>query len=847
MLSTTSVDLGVADCGGAPAAPQIVTLQNVGGEPLTYAATMLDGALFSLEGELTAPPPLAPGEAVELRVLAASVPLTSTAGAHLTDTLVVTTSDPMAASLEVALTLEARGATFEITPTLVDFGDVPNAADDLTPPIDLTIRNVGTAAASVTFYDHAGSDATFTRTHGGGTGAMVLEPGASMPSAEVRFDPPAADTSLHVDTYGGLATSDVVCAGPDSAADDNPGLSLAARRAIVDDELAQAVTLRGQATNGALVAVPATVDFGQTDCGGQAGPRVVTLSNVGDAPFDFSAVLGGANPGRYGLTGATGTIAPGANAVVTITANPLPATSAVTDNLYGAELTVTTTAVGELPRVLALRQTARGAILAFDATDAAAVDHTVALGKPYPRQQLRLRNTGNAAIDVQVAATTGPLSYLPSAVTTVPAAGAIGTGQGVAMVAPTDLGPNLGAIAITSAVGPRCAPLPTQPVTVDVDLAGTATQALPSQAYVGFSSQTLCVLTTGGYVACLGHDVLGSRGAGVGVDATTLDPAEPNLVRTATDALLRDVVELESGVDFYCARRADGSAWCWGNLLPMGVDPGPQGTNFAYQWVGSDVIAVAADYLFGCWVAGTGGVTACWGGAGSTEEWIADDWSFYGAFELSDLTKISLHGTGGLGLRADGTVRSFGDNQNGERGDTVFPHDVPAEVPGLPEIAAVHGGGQHLLGIGGGMSACATSTAGDLWCWGREDGANGNGATTPAYQAVRVVDEALAPLTGVTATAVAGYHSCAVAGGQVYCWGENADGQLALDAAVGVDVNDRRIVSTARPVLAGASHVAAAHRSTCAVLATGAVRCWGQRVIEGDVSATPTPVAAFEP
>ena len=67
-------------------------------------------------------------------------------------------------------------------------------------------------------------------------------------------------------------------------------------------------------------------------------------------------------------------------------------------------------------------------------------------------------------------------------------------------------------------------------------------------------------------------------------------------------------------------------------------------------------------------------------------------------------------------------------------------------------------------------------------------------------------------------------HSCALrATGTVNCWGDNYYGQLGIEtttpsSTVPVEVTE---ISSAVAVAAGGAH-------NCALLATGAVRCWGQ-------------------
>ena len=64
------------------------------------------------------------------------------------------------------------------------------------------------------------------------------------------------------------------------------------------------------------------------------------------------------------------------------------------------------------------------------------------------------------------------------------------------------------------------------------------------------------------------------------------------------------------------------------------------------------------------------------------------------------------------------------------------------------------------------MTACAV-VGGEVWCWGDNgDGEIGDGTMTDRYSPVRIQG-----LTSVTSIARTAYRTCAVSGGNVYCWG----------------------------------------------------------------------------
>lgn len=74
---------------------------------------------------------------------------------------------------------------------------------------------------------------------------------------------------------------------------------------------------------------------------------------------------------------------------------------------------------------------------------------------------------------------------------------------------------------------------------------------------------------------------------------------------------------------------------------------------------------------------------------------------------------------------------------------------------------------------------------------------------------------------GVTEIALGHDHRCALADGQVWCWGRGGHGQLGRG----------RLLGSTKPLrvegLAGVQHIAAAFRHTCALDGGGHVHCWG--------------------
>ncbi len=124
----------------------------------------------------------------------------------------------------------------------------------------------------------------------------------------------------------------------------------------------------------------------------------------------------------------------------------------------------------------------------------------------------------------------------------------------------------------------------------------------------------------------------------------------------------------------------------------------------------------------------------------------------------------------------------------------------------------------------GAAHTCAVTATGNLWCWGdNTDGQLGHGDTVASPLPVPVSDAA--PLVGDTVIGLSAgrAHTCAVAesgDGTAFCWGANGDGQL------GDGTTDRRLRPV--PVLAETSQLSAGRDHTCAVRNDATVWCWGR-------------------
>jgi alpha-tubulin suppressor-like RCC1 family protein len=155
----------------------------------------------------------------------------------------------------------------------------------------------------------------------------------------------------------------------------------------------------------------------------------------------------------------------------------------------------------------------------------------------------------------------------------------------------------------------------------------------------------------------------------------------------------------------------------------------------------------------------TDGTLWCW----------ADDGSPELAATGADYVDVASGEAHVCGLHADGTLACWGAGSKGQLGDgNGTDSALPRKVEGGGPFAAVVAGGDH---------TCAITADRSLWCWGDDsDGQVGDGAELGGAHPVPVRVGAASDWLSVSAGPT---HTCGVrAGGSLYCWGHNDDGEL---------------------------------------------------------------------
>jgi alpha-tubulin suppressor-like RCC1 family protein len=183
----------------------------------------------------------------------------------------------------------------------------------------------------------------------------------------------------------------------------------------------------------------------------------------------------------------------------------------------------------------------------------------------------------------------------------------------------------------------------------------------------------------------------------------------------------------------------------------------------------------------------------------------------------------------------------------------VTPAVDALEVPNSRLVASAHGSGDGMAeaagtstaraGAGlnagglsgspiatGGEHSCAIVAGGEVKCWGNNwTGQLGDDTLTDRPVPVTVVEPADGlPLAGAQSLALGTNHSCAlVAGGEVKCWGDNEYGQLGDGTRLMKRTPVSVLQSEGGPPLTGVQALASGEYHNCALLTGGEVKCWG--------------------
>lgn len=344
----------------------------------------------------------------------------------------------------------------------------------------------------------------------------------------------------------------------------------------------------------------------------------------------------------------------------------------------------------------------------------------------------------------------------------------------------------------------------------DAGASGDGAPIARSTIAIGAGGASTCVRTADAHARCWGENASGSLGIGDVEPSSSTTPVTPQNVDR--------VAAIASGEYAQCAIRADGKILCWGDMFigdfnGQSFDHLPVPTSFVQDGYG-DVARAAVGRYYLCAIT-TAGELSCSGlndegqlGTGTTEKKYLP--TRVGELDgAATSVAASMGGVTTCATTQPGSVYCWGRNDHGQAGPVGEPILAPRKIEGLPPRAVEV--------VVGGAHACARFATGDVRCWGANDeGQLGDGTrslhadvVTPKY-----VADAVALAAGKA-------HTCALhRNGSVLCWGANDVGQVG-------DTPDATVPIVVWPESFGARAVTCGDAHTCAWNEAGRVHCWG--------------------
>ena len=354
---------------------------------------------------------------------------------------------------------------------------------------------------------------------------------------------------------------------------------------------------------------------------------------------------------------------------------------------------------------------------------------------------------------------------------------------------------------------------------------------------------TLALRSDGTVWAC-GYNDAGQLG-----DGTRTTRGSPVQVRdSAGTGYLRNITAIAAGENASFALTVDGEVWAWGqnafgmlgnnsttnSSTPVHVLGGTSGSTIltgikAISSQNHHVLALKSDGTVWAWGDNSKGQIGT--GSTTTAQYSTPVQVRYtnGTSYMSDITAIAAGSDHSLALEDTGKVLAWGAGNEGQLGNNnswgsiYTPVYVRNGPPGtyLNGVTAIAAGYNHSL---------AVRATGSVYAWGGNGaGQLGNNETSNRSMPVQVLGGASGStyLWNVTAVAAGKYCSVALtAGGAVYSWGYNNDGQLGDGTN-----NDRktpvRVLSGTGGLMSGVTAISTSEFTGMALKSDGTVWAWG--------------------
>jgi len=370
-------------------------------------------------------------------------------------------------------------------------------------------------------------------------------------------------------------------------------------------------------------------------------------------------------------------------------------------------------------------------------------------------------------------------------------------------------------------------------VPVAVYTAGVLSGITVTQLDSGYDAS--CVLSSAGLAYCWGNNTYGQLG-----NNSTTQSAVPVAVSVA--GVLAGVVlsQISGGQYYTCALAAAGGGYCWGTDTSGQLGDPDVSVDFLVPVATVVPAEISAGYTHACMIRVSNAF--CWGdntygelGNNSTISSSVPVLVYTGGVLSVPANVVLTQVASGNGftcaLSQTGTVYCWGLNSSGQLGNnSTTSSDVPVAVTTSGVLSGV-----VVTSISAGANfMCAASGAGAVYCWGSEsNGQLGNGVTTGSSSVpVAVTATTGTPLYQVAVSQVSAGPNAACAlssAGGVYCWGNNADGQLGNNTTTSSATPVAVTVGAPSAILSTTvvTQISTGNNFACAASGAGVAYCWG--------------------
>lgn len=336
---------------------------------------------------------------------------------------------------------------------------------------------------------------------------------------------------------------------------------------------------------------------------------------------------------------------------------------------------------------------------------------------------------------------------------------------------------------------------------------------------IGAGETHTCARTDLGRLYCWGYN--GNGEVGDGTDEIRTNP-------TQVGGPMTSWTTLTTGDRHTCGING-GRLYCWGENQFARLGDNSQ----TDRWLPTEVHGEHADWeqVSAGWAHTCGvrsGRVFCWGNTqnGQVGDGTSNPPSTFQAFRwiptevvggYPDWDAVDAGGGHSCGIRGGGRLFCWGGNGSGTLGNGSFDDtSSPLEVAGAHRDWSI-------LSLGSGH-ACA-GRDGRLFCWGANlwgqlgNGTDGVGGTNAAFELPAEVAGGATDWDAVAASAI---HTCGLRMGRLYCWGEGYEGALGNGGG-----ESQLVPGEVAGAHADWHSVAAGHHHTCGIREGGALFCWG--------------------